>query len=85
MIRVPLKESITPSFDSAIRWLLIEQPKHYASSFSLEAGRVDMFHLVGATDAEVEVARQQDQDKLIALLIDKGVYPMTNADRESTC
>jgi len=83
--RVPLNDSITPGFDSAIRWLLVEQPKHYASSFGIAAGRVDLFHLVGATDAEVEHARLQGQEQLVGLLQEKGVYPLTDADRESVC
>lgn len=81
--RVPLEASITPSFDSAIRWLLVEQPKHYPSSFELEAGRVDFFHLVGATDAEIELAREGRHDELIALLEREGVHLRTDADRAS--
>lgn len=83
--RIPLNDSITPSFDSQIRWLLVDQPKHYPSSFDIAAGRVDFFQLVGATDSEVEVARNQDQDKLLELLKAKGVYPRTDADRPSVC
>ncbi|MEO6596428.1 MAG: suppressor of fused domain protein [Planctomycetota bacterium] len=81
--RVPLNGSITPSFDSKIRWLLVEQPMHYAQAFDLESGRVDLFHLVGATDDEVELARSTDQDTLVALLRHKGVYPRTDAARQS--
>ena len=81
--RVPLRASITPSFDSAIRWLLVEPPKHYPASFELASGRVDCFHLVGATDAEVEFARQTDQDALVALLERGGVWPRTDAARAS--
>jgi len=83
--RIPLNDSITPSFRSLIRWLLVEQADHYPSSFDLAAGRVDLYHLVGATDAEVEIARRDNQDKLVALLKEKGVYPLTDADRESCC
>jgi hypothetical protein len=81
--RIPLEASITPAFESKIRWLLVEQPKHYASSFSLAAGRVDFFHLVGATQQEVEFARQADQDKLVEMLKQAGFHPRTDADRES--
>ena len=81
--RIPLRESITPRFDSKIRWLLVTQPKHYPSSFQLAAGQVDFFHLVGATDAEVEFARQNDQDRLLALLDRAGVGARTDADRDS--
>ena len=81
--RVPLGGSITPEFDSAIRWLLVEPPKHYPASFQLASGRVDVFHLVGATDAEVELARQTDQDMLVALLRTGGAWPRTDAARAS--
>lgn len=81
--RVPLNGSITPAFDSVIRWLLIEQPRHYAQAFDLASGRVDLFHLVGASDAEVEHARQTDQDKLVALLEKEGVGQRTDAARRS--
>lgn len=81
--RVPLNDSITPEFDSKIRWLLVDQPKHYPGSFDLASGRVDFFHLVGATDAEVELARREDQDRLLSLLRQKGVHPCTEADRDS--
>lgn len=81
--RIPLQGSITPSFDSKIRWLLVEQPKHYPSAFELPGGRVDFFHLVGATEKEVEFARQTSQDMLVGLLHKQGVHPRTDADRES--
>lgn len=81
--RVPLGGSITASFDSAIRWLLVEPPRHYPASFELASGRVDLFHLVGATDAEVELARQVDQEALVALLEKGGVWPRTDAARTS--
>lgn len=81
--RVPLGRSITPAFDSAIRWLLVEPPRHYPPSFELASGRVDLFHLVGATDAEVELARQHDQDLLVELLQRAGVWPRTDAGRAS--
>jgi hypothetical protein len=81
--RVPLNGSITPAFESAIRWLLVEVPRHYAATFELASGRVDFFHLVGATDAEIELARQTDQDVLVALLEKGGAWPRTDADRKS--
>lgn len=81
--RVPLGGSITPEFDSAVRWLLVEPPEHFAPSFELASGRVDFFQLVGATDAEIEFARQTDQDTLVALLRQGGVWPRTEAKRAS--
>ncbi len=81
--RVPLNASITPAFDSAIRWLLVELPPHYPATFELASGRVDFFHLVGATDAEVELARQTSQEVLLALLEQGGAWPRTDAARAS--
>lgn len=81
--RVPLNGSISPKFDSKIRWLLVEQPKHYAATFELPSGRVDCFHLVGATDAEIDLARQNDTETLVALLQKGGAYPHTDAQRAS--
>ncbi|MCR9248461.1 MAG: suppressor of fused domain protein [bacterium] len=81
--RVPLEASVTPEFESKIRWLLVTQPKHYEAAFSLASGRVDIYHLVGATDAEVQFARQSDQDQLIGKLEQRGCCPMTDPARES--
>jgi hypothetical protein len=81
--RVPLHGSITPAFDSAIRWLLVVVPPHYPATFELASGRVDFFHLVGATDAEVELARQSNQEMLVALLQTGGAWPYTDAARAS--
>lgn len=81
--RVPLESSITPSFDSALRWLLVTQPKHYDAAFDLPSGRVDVYHLVGATDAEVQFAREADQDRLVAMLEQAGACPVTDPARQS--
>ncbi|MSR39211.1 MAG: suppressor of fused domain protein [Planctomycetes bacterium] len=83
--RIPLRGSITPEFESKIRWLLVEQPKHYKSSFDLPPGRVDLFHLVGATDAEIELGNVQGQDPLVAMLQQHGAHPVTDAARLSCC
>lgn len=80
--RVPLGGSITPTFDSAIQWLLVEPPQR-APSFELASGRVDLYQLIGVTEAEVEFARQNDQDTLVELLQQAGVYPATDAARRS--
>ena len=78
-----MRGSPTPEFDSAIRWMLVEQPKHYPAAFDLPSGRVDVFHLVGATEAEVEFARQGSQDALVELLRQNGACPVTDVRRAS--
>ena len=62
---------------------LLEPPQRFATSFQLASGRVDIYQLVGATDAEVEFARQANQDTLVALLQKEGVYPEIDAARKS--
>jgi hypothetical protein len=81
--RVPLGGSITPAFDSAIQWLLVEPPSRVPASFELASGRVDWFQLVGVTSAEVEFARQTSHDMLVAVLEQGGAYPATDAGRAS--
>ena len=81
--RLPLGGSITPTFDSAIRWLLVEAPPRVPASFELESGRVDLYQLVGATEAEVEFARQTSHEMLVALLDKGGAYPAVDAARSS--
>lgn len=81
--RIPLRGSITPALDSLIRWLLVETPRQFTPSFQLPSGRVDLFMLVGATEAEVEFARQASQDALVALLGEQGAAPVTDPTRAS--
>jgi hypothetical protein len=81
--RMPLRGSITPEFASPITWLLVEVPKHFAGGCDLPSGRVDFFHLVGATEAEVEFARQTNQEVLAALLRERGALPVTDVARAS--
>ncbi|HLQ38323.1 MAG TPA: suppressor of fused domain protein [Planctomycetota bacterium] len=81
--RVPLLGSITPEFASAIQWLLVETPSHFEPSFDLPSGRVDFYLLVGATEAEVDFARQTSHDMLVELLRQKGAHPVTDVARAS--
>lgn len=86
--RIPLHGPVTGhpgsgEADSAIRWLLCETPPQFAPSFELPSGRVDLFLLVGVTEAEVGFAREAGQPTLVALLQQRGIYPLTDAGRGS--
>jgi hypothetical protein len=81
--RVPLGGPVDGAAESAIRWLLCEAPQHVAPSFELPAGKVEWLVLVGATEAEVGFARQANQQTLVALLQERGVWPCTDARRPS--
>jgi len=76
-------------------WVLCEEPP-FAPSFELAAGKVDWLLLVGATDAEVEYCRSVDrefetldgkgsagQDRLVRMLGEQGVWPLTDPARDS--
>jgi hypothetical protein len=80
---MPLNASITPHFESELRWLLVEPPRHFPASFELAAGRVDLFHLIGLTHAEVEFLNQTSSEMMIALLQREGIYPFSDAERKS--
>ena len=81
--RIPLNSSITSSFESNIRNLIITEPTHYPSSFSLCSGEVDLLHFIGITNEELGFAKAQGSDRLVAILIESGVYPVTNPSRDS--
>ena len=79
--RIPLRAPITIEGESLIRNLVIAKPSHYPDHFVLESGRVDMLHLVGASDGEIELAKSNGSSELISRLIDAGFAPVTAPDR----
>lgn len=81
--RIPLKNSITPDFESKIRNLIITKPSHYQSSFVLKSGKVDFLHFLGITDAELVFGKSNGSDVLVERLKQANVYPLTDPCRES--
>jgi len=73
-----------PLLHNLLAYELLVAVGNYEGAELFEYGN-RILHLVEATDPEVDVARNQDQDKLVAMLQEKGFYPLTNADRQSTC
>jgi len=79
--RIPLRAPITLEGDSLIQNLVVTKPTHYADHFDLESGRVDLLHLVGATDREVEFAKEHGSSELCGRLMEAGYLPITQPDR----
>jgi hypothetical protein len=80
--RIPLKQPID-AIGSLLRWLLVVPPDDATRTFHLESGRVRIYTLLGLTDAEAEVARDQGGDRLLDLLRGANAYPVTQPARRS--
>ena len=80
--RIPLKAPVTGSGESVLRNVVIGVPRHYSSTFRLDSGRVDLLHLVGATDQEISYAKQHGSDKLVERLSAAGYFPVTDPARQ---
>jgi hypothetical protein len=79
--RIPLGNPID-SEQSLLTWCMVAPPIGYPNSFQLASGKVELFQLVGITEAEARFARDNGQDELLRLLARIG-YPLTNAERSS--
>ena len=79
--RVPLRGPI--DFEaSALAYVVLAAPEHYAASFKLLSGKVDFLHVVGITLSERDYAQAHDSERLIALLKSAMAFPVTDAARE---
>ena len=80
--RVPLGGPIDLK-GSALRDALFMRPEHYAPSFDLESGRVELLHMVGITDGELTYAEEHGNDALVEKLAAGGAHPVTDPSRAS--
>jgi hypothetical protein len=80
--RIPLRAPITPE-PSELTWLFVGPPDGYAESFALPTGGVELFAVVGVTEAEAAHARAIGGDALVELLRKSGCYPLTDPSRVS--
>ncbi|MEL7051793.1 MAG: suppressor of fused domain protein [Cyanobacteria bacterium J06588_5] len=80
--RVPLRGPI--DFESsALAYVVLAAPEHYAASFKLLSGKVDFLHVVGITLSERDYAQAHDSERLIALLKSAMACPVTDAARKA--
>ena len=81
--RLPLRDTLVPGERSVLRNIMIAPATGYPWCFKLESGRVDLFSLVGISDAEAAYARSHDGDALLALMQRAGAYPINDPKRLS--
>ena len=80
--RVPLRGPI--DFESsALAYVVLSVPDHYAASFKLLSGQVDFLHVAGITLSERDYAQAHDSKQLTALLKSAKAFPVTDAAREA--
>jgi hypothetical protein len=80
--RIPLKQPLDATA-SALRWLLVLAPDDATRTFEIESGEVEIFTLLGLTDAEADFARARGANALLPLLREHGAYPITDPVRRS--
>lgn len=66
-----------------ITHMLMMKPRHYDTSFQLMSGEVDFLHVMGITAVEYTYAKAHGSEALEKKLVDEGVYPFTNKNRET--
>jgi hypothetical protein len=81
--RVPLRASIDPARESALRNLLLAEPLGYPRGFQLDSGKVDLMLCVGISDAEKQLAADQGGPALVEQLRRAGHFPITDPARAS--
>lgn len=80
--RIPLGGPISGDKSSSIRFIVLGQASHYSSSFRLESGAVDLLHVVGITESEMDFAKLHGASDLIKLLQEFGAFPVTDPTRK---
>lgn len=81
--RIPLGGPIVPESDSPLKWLLVVPPMDEAVSFDLESGRAEFLNVVGITDGEAKLAREQGAEVLFEQLRNHGALWVTDPKRAS--
>jgi suppressor of fused protein SUFU len=81
--RVALQAPINGEESCLLRNMVAVEPEGAPVGFSLPSGKVAFLAFTGATDAEIEFARQNSSAKLIEALHTTGYHPVTNPRRPS--
>ncbi|SFN96981.1 Suppressor of fused protein (SUFU) [Variovorax sp. PDC80] len=79
--RIPLGGPIRQKAASALRHVLLAQPKHYPATAQLDSGKFDFLHVVGISDTERDWAKARSSEDLVRLLEVHGHCPVTDPKR----
>lgn len=81
--RIPLRAPIVPGTGSVLTRLLVGATAALPSGFRLESGTVRFLQLIGITDDEAALAREQGDEALVGLLRQHDAYDVTDPRRRS--
>ncbi|MGC4091074.1 MAG: suppressor of fused domain protein [Polyangiaceae bacterium] len=81
--RIPLGGPIIPGGESQLKWLLVVPPMNDAEGFALESGRAEFLNVVGISDGEAKLAREQGAEVLFEQLRNHGALWVTDPKRAS--
>ncbi|MBC7815651.1 MAG: suppressor of fused domain protein [Planctomycetaceae bacterium] len=79
---IPLGGPIDGQSSLVTNLLVCESPSA-PDDLQLESGRFALAQLVGVTDVELEFARTHGDEQLVSLLVERAVFPVTDAARAS--
>ena len=79
--RIPLRGPIVPGTDSELTWLLLCPPARFPDRCALDSGHFALLELVGATEAEAALSRDQGLSELLPLLEARGARAVTDPAR----
>ena len=79
--RMPLRNSIDYTGNSAIRNLMLCPPANFPEAFQLDSGGVVLLAVVGITDEEKEWGHQNAGEQLLELLKQHKAFPITDIHR----
>ena len=80
--RIPLNAPIDGG-TSQLTYIVACVANDAPEDLQLESGKFSLLQLVGATQQEIEFARQHGGDELLTRLKEHGAYPATDPDRAS--
>ena len=81
--RIPLRAPIVPGTDSVLTRVLVGATATLPSGFRLDSGTVRFLQLIGITDDEATLAREQGDEALVRVLRQHGAYDVTDPRRPS--
>ena len=81
--RIALRAPINGEEGCLVRNMVAVEPEGSPAGFSLPSGKVKFLAFTGATDAEIEFAKQNRSATLIEALRAAGYHPITNPRRPS--
>src|SRR5215510_7651313 len=81
--RVALRAPINGEESCLVRNMVAVEPEGAPAGFSLPSGKVKFLAFTGATDGEIEFAKQNQSSSLIEALRAAGYHPVTNPRRPS--